>query len=59
MANKFTNKIDAIIIDANSKRYQEVQKLIKNVERGELVKWDNLYYQLEQNNEMGIFFKTH
>ncbi|QEF40142.1 helicase [Helicobacter pylori] len=55
--HKTTLKTDALIIDANSKRYQEVQKLIKNLERGELVKWDNLYYQLEQNNEMGIFLK--
>ncbi len=57
--HKTTLKTDALIIDANNERYQEVQKLIKNLERGELVKWDNLYCQLEQNNEMGIFFKTH
>ncbi len=55
--HKTTLKTDALIIDANNERYQEVQKLIKNLERGELVKWDNLYYQLEQNNEMGIFLK--
>lgn len=55
--HKTTLKIDALIIDANNERYQEVQKLIKNLERGELVKWDNLYCQLEQNNEMGIFLK--
>ncbi len=54
---KTTLKTDALIIDANNERYQEVQKLIKNLERGELVKWDNLYFQLEQNNEMGIFLK--
>ncbi|QQX45502.1 DEAD/DEAH box helicase family protein [Helicobacter pylori] len=50
-------KTDALIIDANNERYQEVQKLIKNLKRGELVKWDNLYYKLEQDNEMGIFLK--
>ncbi|MGN8445630.1 SNF2-related protein, partial [Helicobacter pylori] len=55
--HKTTLKTDALIIDANNERYQEVQKLIKNLERGELVKWDNLYFQLEQNNEMGIFLK--
>lgn len=55
--HKTTLKTDALIIDANSERYQEVQKLIKNLERGELVKWDNLYCQLEQNNEMGIFLR--
>ncbi|MGN8490547.1 SNF2-related protein [Helicobacter pylori] len=55
--HKTTPKTDALIIDANNERYQEVQKLIKNLERGELVKWDNLYLQLEQNNEMGIFLK--
>ncbi|WQW40001.1 Eco57I restriction-modification methylase domain-containing protein [Helicobacter pylori] len=55
--HKTTLKTDALIIDPSNKRYQEVQKLIKNLERGELVKWDNLYYQLEQNNEMGIFLK--
>ncbi len=55
--HKTTLKTDAIIIDANNERYQEVQKLIKNLERGELVKWDDLYCQLEQNNEMGIFLK--
>ncbi|QDY63633.1 SNF2-related protein [Helicobacter pylori] len=55
--HKTTLKTDALIIDANNERYQEVQKLIKNLERGELVKWDNLYYQLEQNNERGIFLK--
>ncbi|MFP6089494.1 Eco57I restriction-modification methylase domain-containing protein, partial [Helicobacter pylori] len=54
---KNATKTDAIIIDANNERYQEVQKLIKNLERGELVKWDNLYCQLEQNNERGIFLK--
>nr|AUO31589.1 DNA methylase [Helicobacter pylori] len=55
--HKTTLKTDALIIDANNERYQEVQKLIKNLERGELVKWDNIYYKLEQNNEMGIFLK--
>ncbi|WQX62096.1 Eco57I restriction-modification methylase domain-containing protein [Helicobacter pylori] len=55
--HKTTLKTDALIIDANNERYQEVQKLIKNVERGELVKWDNLYYKLEQDNEIGIFLK--
>ncbi|MGN8426226.1 SNF2-related protein [Helicobacter pylori] len=55
--HKTTLKTDALIIDANNERYQEVQKLIKNLERGELVKWDNLYCQLEQDNEMGIFLK--
>ncbi|WP_259459208.1 SNF2-related protein [Helicobacter pylori] len=55
--HKTTLKTDALIIDPNNERYQEVQKLIKNLERGELVKWDNLYCQLEQNNEMGIFLK--
>ncbi|MGN8402893.1 SNF2-related protein, partial [Helicobacter pylori] len=55
--HKTTLKTDALIIDANNERYQEAQKLIKNLERGELVKWDNLYFQLEQNNEMGIFLK--
>ncbi len=46
--HKTTLKTDALIIDANNERYEEVQKLIKNLERGELVKWDNLYFQLEQ-----------
>ncbi|MGL2808816.1 Eco57I restriction-modification methylase domain-containing protein [Helicobacter pylori] len=55
--HKTTLKTDALIIDANNERYQEVQKLIKNLERGELVKWDNLYCQLEQNNEIGIFLR--
>ncbi|MFB1302121.1 DEAD/DEAH box helicase family protein [Helicobacter pylori] len=55
--HKTTLKTDALIIDANNERYEEVQKLIKNLERGELVKWDDLYCQLEQNNEMGIFLK--
>ncbi len=55
--HKTTFKTDALIIDANNERYQEVQKLIKNLERGELVKWDNLYYKLEQDNEMGIFLR--
>ncbi|GLP60830.1 SNF2-related protein [Helicobacter pylori] len=55
--HKTTLKTDTLIIDANNERYKEVQKLIKNLERGELVKWDNLYFQLEQNNEMGIFLK--
>ncbi|MCH4609395.1 DEAD/DEAH box helicase family protein [Helicobacter pylori] len=55
--HKTTLKTDALVIDANNERYEEVQKLIKNLERGELVKWDNLYFQLEQNNEMGIFLK--
>ncbi|MGL2587757.1 SNF2-related protein [Helicobacter pylori] len=55
--HKTTLKTDALIIDANNERYQEVQKLIKNLEREELVKWDNLYCQLEQNNERGIFLK--
>ncbi|EQD92922.1 hypothetical protein L932_07905 [Helicobacter pylori PZ5026] len=53
--HKTTLKTDALIIDANNERYQEVQKLIKNLEKGELVKWDNLYYKLEQDNEIGIF----
>ncbi|MUU24733.1 helicase [Helicobacter pylori] len=55
--HKTTLKTDALIIDPSNERYQEVQKLIKNLERGELVKWDNLYYKLEQDNEMGIFLK--
>ncbi|GAA8828947.1 hypothetical protein BTM158_05470 [Helicobacter pylori] len=55
--HKTTLKTDALIIDANNERYEEVQKLIKNLERGELVQWDNLYFQLEQNNEIGIFLK--
>ncbi len=55
--HKTTLKTDALIIDANNERYEEIQKLIKNLERGELVKWDNLYFQLEQNNERGIFLK--
>ncbi|GAA6843226.1 hypothetical protein CHA185_14050 [Helicobacter pylori] len=55
--HKTTLKTDALIIDANNERYQEVQKLIKNLERGELVKWDDLYCKLEQNNKMGIFLK--
>ncbi|MGH1614551.1 SNF2-related protein [Helicobacter pylori] len=55
--HKTTLKTDALIIDTNNERYQEAQKLIKNLERGELVKWDNLYFQLEQNNEVGIFLK--
>ncbi|MFP6121704.1 SNF2-related protein [Helicobacter pylori] len=55
--HKTALKTDALIIGANNERYEEVQKLIKNVERGELVKWDNLYFQLEQNNERGIFLK--
>ncbi|RKV59007.1 helicase [Helicobacter pylori] len=55
--HKTALKTDALIIDANNERYQEVQKLIKNLERGELVKWDNLYYKLEQDNEIGIFLK--
>ncbi len=55
--HKTTLKTDALIIDANNERYQEVQKLIKNLERGELVKWDNLYFKLEQNNEIGVFLK--
>ncbi|WP_120913645.1 SNF2-related protein, partial [Helicobacter pylori] len=55
--HKTTLKTDALIIDPSNERYQEVQKLIKNLERGELVKWDNLYFQLEQNNKMGIFLK--
>ncbi len=55
--HKTTLKTDALIIDSNNERYQEVQKLIKNLERGELVKWDNFYYQLEQDNEMGIFLR--
>ncbi|MGN8468831.1 Eco57I restriction-modification methylase domain-containing protein [Helicobacter pylori] len=45
--HKTTLKTDALIIDPSNERYQEVQKLIKNLERGELVKWDNLYYKLE------------
>ncbi|GAA8267537.1 hypothetical protein HpDR19_09200 [Helicobacter pylori] len=55
--HKTTLKTDALIIDPSNERYQEVQKLIKNLERGELVRWDNLYFQLEQNNEIGIFLK--
>ncbi len=55
--HKTTLKTDALIIDANNERYEEVQKLIKNLERGELVKWDNLYFKLEQNNEIGVFLK--
>ncbi|MGH1579717.1 SNF2-related protein [Helicobacter pylori] len=55
--HKTTLKTDALIIDVNNERYQEVQKLIKNLERGELVKWDDLYCQLEQNNERGVFLK--
>ncbi|EMG83690.1 helicase protein [Helicobacter pylori GAM103Bi] len=55
--HKTTLKTDALIIDPSNERYQEVQKLIKNLERGELVKWDNLYYQLEQDNEIGIFLR--
>ncbi|MGL2584345.1 SNF2-related protein [Helicobacter pylori] len=55
--HKTTLKTDALIIDASNERYQEVQKLIKNLERGELVKWDNLYYKLEQDNEIGIFLR--
>ena len=55
--HKTTLKTDALIIDPSNERYQEVQKLIKNVERGELVKWDNLYYKLEQDNEIGIFLR--
>lgn len=55
--HKTALKTDSLIIGANNERYQEVQKLIKNVERGELVKWDDLYCQLEQNNERGIFLK--
>lgn len=55
--HKTTLKTDALIIDANNERYQEVQKLIKNLERGELVKWDNFYYKLEQDNEIGIFLR--
>lgn len=55
--HKTTLKTDALIIDPSNERYQEVHKLIKNLERGELVKWDDLYCQLEQNNEMGVFLK--
>ncbi|WP_459072404.1 SNF2-related protein, partial [Helicobacter pylori] len=55
--HKTTLKTDALIIDANNERYQEVQNLIKNLERGELVKWDNLYYKLERDNEIGIFLR--
>ncbi|WQW36133.1 DEAD/DEAH box helicase family protein [Helicobacter pylori] len=55
--HKTTLKTDALIIDPSNERYQEIQKLIKNLERGELVKWDNLYYKLEQDNEMGIFLR--
>ncbi len=55
--HKTTLKTDALIIDASNERYQEVQKLIKNLERGELVKWDNLYYKLERDNEIGIFLR--
>ncbi|WP_223823475.1 SNF2-related protein [Helicobacter pylori] len=55
--HKTALKTDALIIDPSNERYQEVQKLIKNLERGELVKWDNLYYKLEQDNEIGIFLR--
>ncbi|PUD76215.1 SNF2-related protein [Helicobacter pylori] len=55
--HKTTLKTDALIIDPSNERYQEVQKLIKNLERGELVKWDTLYYKLEQDNEIGIFLR--
>ncbi|MGN8377813.1 SNF2-related protein [Helicobacter pylori] len=55
--HKTTLKTDALIIDPSNERYPEVQKLIKNLKRGELVKWDNLYYKLEQDNEIGIFLK--
>ncbi|MBH0233721.1 SNF2-related protein [Helicobacter pylori] len=55
--HKTTLKTDSLIIDANNERYEEVQKLIKNLERGELVKWDNLYYKLERDNEIGIFLR--
>ncbi|GAA7959589.1 hypothetical protein COL6_06340 [Helicobacter pylori] len=55
--HKTTLKTDSLIIDANNERYQEVQKLIKNLERGELVKWDNLYYKLERDNKIGIFLR--
>lgn len=55
--HKTTLKTDALIVDPSNERYQEVQKLIKNLKRGELVKWDNLYYKLEQDNEMGIFLR--
>ncbi|WQU70946.1 DEAD/DEAH box helicase family protein [Helicobacter pylori] len=55
--HKTALKTDALIIDANNERYQEVQKLIKNLERGELVKWDNLYYKLERDNKIGIFLR--
>ncbi|NHB35462.1 helicase [Helicobacter pylori] len=55
--HKTTLKTNALIIDPSNERYQEVQKLIKNLERGELVKWDNLYYKLEQDNEIGIFLR--
>ncbi|WP_443093392.1 hypothetical protein [Helicobacter pylori] len=53
--HKTTLKTDALIIDANNERYEEVQKLIKNLERGELVKWDNLYFQLEQKMKWASF----
>ncbi|WP_187914226.1 SNF2-related protein [Helicobacter pylori] len=55
--HKTTLKTDALIIDPSNECYQEVQKLIKNLERGELVKWDNLYYKLERDNEIGIFLR--
>ncbi|WQU78060.1 Eco57I restriction-modification methylase domain-containing protein [Helicobacter pylori] len=55
--HKTALKTDALIIDANNERYQEVQKLIKKFRKGELVKWDNLYYKLEQDNEIGIFLR--
>ncbi|WQW51811.1 DEAD/DEAH box helicase family protein [Helicobacter pylori] len=56
--HKTTLKTDALIIDPSNERYQEVQKLIQNLERGELVKWDNLYYKLEQeDNKIGIFLR--
>ncbi|EMH19971.1 N-6 DNA Methylase [Helicobacter pylori HP260AFi] len=53
--HKTTLKTDSLIIVPSNERYQEVQKLIKNLERGELVKWDNLYYKLEQDNEWVSF----
>nr|WP_324761499.1 SNF2-related protein [Helicobacter cetorum] len=53
--HKKTIKTNALIIDRNDERYKEVSKLIKDLEVGELVKFDNRYYKLEQNNENAIF----
>ncbi|AFI04121.1 adenine specific DNA methyltransferase [Helicobacter cetorum MIT 00-7128] len=53
--HKKTIKTNALIIDRNDERYKEVSRLIKDLEVGELVKFDNRYYKLEQNNENAIF----